>query len=99
MTLPLIVGAGPAGCAAALALHAAGAPARLVERNRAVGDAICGGFLSWRTLARLDRLGLPQAALGGHVVRRVRLFARQRRAEAALPATGQAGRGEQACAS
>lgn len=82
----LIVGAGPAGCAAALALAQGGTRATLVERSRATGDAICGGFMSWRTLAALGSIGIDPASLGGHPVDRVRLFAGDRTAEAPLPA-------------
>ena len=84
-TPALIVGGGPAGAAAAIVLARAGAPHLLVERSRETGDALCGGFLSWRTLAELDRLGVTAAAIGGSPVSRVRLFAGQRMAEASLP--------------
>ena len=79
----LIVGAGPAGCAAALALAARGVRPRVIERDRQVRDAICGGFMSWRTLAALDRLGVVVA---GHPIGRVVVFAGKHRAEAPLPA-------------
>lgn len=60
----------------------------LVERQREIGDALCGGFLSWRTLLTLERLGLPAHALGGHWVDHVALFAGGRVARARLPAHG-----------
>jgi len=84
---PLIVGAGPAGCAAALALSARGVSADLIERSTATGDAICGGFMSWRTRRSLDRIGIATA---GHPIHRVVVFAGDARAEASLPgaATG-----------
>lgn len=82
----IVVGAGPAGSAAAIGLARAGARVLLLERTRETGDALCGGFLSWRTLARLEALGIDRARLGGQAVRRVRLFAGQRRSETALPA-------------
>ena len=84
-TTPLIVGAGPAGSAAALALASAGTRATLVERTRETGDAICGGFVSWRTLASLRHLGLAADAFGGHPIDTVRLFAGDRRFETQLP--------------
>ncbi len=83
---PLIVGAGPAGCAAALRLAQLGARATLIERSIETGDAICGGFLSWRTLNRLERLGVT--GLGGHAIGRVCLFSGSRTARAHLPAAG-----------
>ncbi|WP_197410229.1 NAD(P)/FAD-dependent oxidoreductase, partial [Sphingopyxis sp. H107] len=82
----IVVGAGPAGSAAAIGLARAGARVLLLERTRETGDALCGGFLSWRTLARLEALGIDRARLGGQAVRRVRLFAGQRKSETALPA-------------
>ncbi len=82
---PLIVGAGPAGCAAALALSARGIMPRLIERSQVTGDAICGGFMSWRTLASLESLGIARHDLAGHPVTRVALFAGARRVEAPLP--------------
>ncbi len=88
MTRPLIIGAGPAGSASAIGLARAGTPAMLLERSRETGDAICGGFLSWRTLAALERLGLDSARLGGQRVTRVRLFAGRHMAEAGLPQAG-----------
>jgi len=82
----VIVGAGPAGAATAIALARGGAKALLIERSRETGDALCGGFLSWPTLARLEALGIAGDALGGQVVRRVRLFAGRVRSETMLPA-------------
>ncbi|UUL81949.1 NAD(P)/FAD-dependent oxidoreductase [Sphingomonas qomolangmaensis] len=85
MQAPLIVGAGPAGCAAAITLARAGAPPLVIERNAETGDAICGGFLSWCTLDALERLGIARDTLGAADVTRVRLFAGSHRTEAALP--------------
>lgn len=85
MTGPIVVGGGPAGAAAAIMLAQAGARPVVLERSRDTGDALCGGFLSWRTLERLDALGVSRAALSGHDVRTLHLFAGERRAEAALP--------------
>lgn len=84
-TSPLIVGGGPAGSAAAIALAKADARPLLIERSRETGDALCGGFLSWRTLANLESLGVSAGAIGGHPVATLRLFAGSRHAEAPLP--------------
>jgi len=84
-TPALIVGGGPAGAAAAIVLARAGAPHLLVERSRDTGDALCGGFLSWRTLAELEQLGVDVAALGPARVNRVRVLSGTRVAEARLP--------------
>lgn len=81
----LIVGGGPAGAAAAIELARARAPHLLLERQRETGDALCGGFLSWRTLDRLAWLGVAPDQLNRERVTRVRLFADRREAHAALP--------------
>ncbi len=84
-TSPLIVGGGPAGSAAAIALAAQGVRATVLERSRETGDALCGGFLSWRTLAGLESLGVTPEAIAGHRVDRLRLYHQDRSAEAPLP--------------
>lgn len=84
-TPALIVGGGPAGAVAALLLARAGAPHLLIERSAETGDALCGGFLSWRTLEALERLGIRRGALNRDDIRRLRLFAGSRKAEAWLP--------------
>lgn len=55
----------------------------MLERQREIGDALCGGFLSWHSLAELDRLGVEK--LRGATVDHVRLCARTGSAEARLP--------------
>ncbi|THD36176.1 MAG: FAD-binding monooxygenase [Sphingomonas sp.] len=84
-TPALIVGGGPAGAAAALLLARARAPHLLIERSRETGDALCGGFLSWRTLETLERIGIRRGALNRDDIRRLRLFAGRHKAEAWLP--------------
>lgn len=81
----IVVGAGPAGAAAAIGLARAGAKILLLERMRETGDALCGGFLSWQSLARLEALGIVPGTLGGQTVRSVRLFAGRRHSETTLP--------------
>jgi flavin-dependent dehydrogenase len=85
---PIIVGGGVAGSAAAIGLAAAGVSALVLERSRVTGDAICGGFLSWQSLAALERLGVTREALGGPAVRKLRLVAGPRVIEAQLPQAG-----------
>ena len=87
-TPALIVGGGPAGAAAAITLARGGARARLFERQAQTQDALCGGFLSWRTLATIDRLGIDSARLGGHPIDRVALFSGNRRVAGRLPDRG-----------
>jgi flavin-dependent dehydrogenase len=82
---PLVIGAGPAGCAAAIELARGGAEPLLVDRDAEAGDALCGGFLSWRTAERLRGLGVEPEALGAHPVERLLLFGDGRPVEIALP--------------
>ncbi|HEU0065709.1 MAG TPA: FAD-dependent monooxygenase [Sphingomonas sp.] len=84
----VIVGGGPAGAAAAIRLARAGVPHLLIERTRETGDAVCGGFLSWRTLESLATLGIDADALNPVRLDRVRIFAGARVVEAPLPAPG-----------
>lgn len=81
----LIVGGGPAGAALAIGLARAGLPHLLVERSRETGDALCGGFLSWRSLDRLATLGIDADDLNPARVTHVRLFAGSKRVTATLP--------------
>ncbi|MCL6251786.1 FAD-dependent monooxygenase [Altererythrobacter sp. KTW20L] len=83
---PLILGAGPAGCAAAIALAKGGARPLLIDRAEVARDPLCGGFISWRTAEQLARLGVDCAELGAHRVIRLRLVVTDRSAEAPLPA-------------
>ncbi|MCT2558408.1 FAD-dependent monooxygenase [Tsuneonella sp. YG55] len=85
---PLIVGAGPAGCLAAIALCRGGAEPRLLDRDEKVGDALCGGFLSWRTAQSLRGAGVEPEALGAHPVESLALIAGDFEATAALPSSG-----------
>lgn len=82
---PIVLGAGPAGSVAATLLARAGAEPLLLDRDAQVGDGICGGFLSWRTVAALRELGCDPAELGARPVARLRLFAGDRQARVALP--------------
>ncbi|HEX8419643.1 MAG TPA: FAD-dependent monooxygenase [Sphingomonas sp.] len=84
-TPALIVGGGLAGAAAAIGLARAGLPHLLVERQTTTGDALCGGFLSWRTLDALTTLGIEADAIDPRPITGVRLFAGGRSAESRLP--------------
>ncbi len=55
----MIVGAGPGGCAAAIALRRRGAPAHLLDRARFPRDKVCGDVLLPAALDALRDLGLP----------------------------------------
>ncbi len=89
-TPALILGGGPAGAACAIMLARAGRPHLLAERSTETGDAICGGFLSWQTVAALETLGLAAQSLNPVAVTQVRLFHRHRMAQAPLPQPGRA---------
>lgn len=84
-TAPIILGAGPAGCAAAITLARSGAEPILIDRDGVVGDALCGGFMSWRTAATTRSLGIDLAQLGAQRITALRLFAGDNFAENALP--------------
>jgi flavin-dependent dehydrogenase len=84
-TSALIVGGGPAGASAAIALARGGAMPVLIERCPGERDLVCGGFLGWDALAALRRLGLDPAVLGARPIHRLRLVSGKRIVEAALP--------------
>lgn len=84
--MPLIVGGGPAGAAAAIRLAQAGLQPVVVERSAVPTDMLCGGFLSWNSVRLLRACDVDPVALGGRAVHRARLFAGDRMAELPLPA-------------
>jgi flavin-dependent dehydrogenase len=84
-TPPLIAGAGPAGCAAAIVLARGGVAPVLVERSEGPRDVVCGGFLGWDALAALRRLGIDSQALGAQPIARLRLVTARAQFEAPLP--------------
>ena len=81
----MIVGGGPAGASAAIALARGGAMPVLIDRSRGERDLVSGGFLGWDALAALKKLGLDPAALGARPIHRLRLAARGKVVETALP--------------
>jgi len=84
--MPLIVGGGPAGSAAAIRLAWAGHHPVVIERTAEPADMLCGGFLSWNTMRLLEECGVDPLALGAHPVHRARVFAATRMADLHLPA-------------
>ena len=82
---PLIIGAGPAGTAAAITLGQAGHRPVLVERAAGPTDKVCGDFLSVDAIEQVRRLGVEPTALGGVPIDRVRLIRGKRTADSALP--------------
>jgi len=73
---------------AAILLARGGAAPTLLDRDAEVGDALCGGFLSWKTAERLRAVGIGPVELGAHVVETLALFAGTHEALAALPSPG-----------
>jgi flavin-dependent dehydrogenase len=69
MTDVLVVGAGPSGAIAAIALARAGARVCLVDRSTFPREKLCGDTVNPGTLAALRRLGLAHAvdAIGGRI--------------------------------
>jgi flavin-dependent dehydrogenase len=65
----LVIGAGPAGSAAARALARAGAQVLLCERGTLPRHRLCGEFLSPEAVADLQSLGLDLPAQGAVAVR------------------------------
>lgn len=83
----LIVGGGPAGAAAAIALARRGAEVLLVERRAFPRSKVCGGCLGPRAIACLNQLDIDPLLLAGAArLDRVRIAVRQARAELPLPA-------------
>ena len=81
----LVIGGGPAGAAAAARLAAAGREVILCERHAAARPQVCGEFVSASAAAELQDLGLAPGTMGGAEIRRTRVVAQRRSAEAGLP--------------
>lgn len=70
----IVVGAGPAGCAAALELARHGRQVLVLERSALPQAKVCGDFLCGESLQELERLGLAAAVRGeGHSSTMLRL--------------------------
>ena len=77
MTSVAIIGAGPAGCAAAIALGTIGVRCVLFERGRAGKDKACGDGFVPSAVRALQRLGVDEGdlvALGGEAFHGVSLY-------------------------
>jgi menaquinone-9 beta-reductase len=82
---PLIIGAGPAGTAAAITLCQAGYRPVLLERMGGPADKVCGDFLSVDAIRQLRTLDVDPVALGAAPIHRLRLIHGKRATETALP--------------
>jgi flavin-dependent dehydrogenase len=85
MSDAVIVGGGPAGAAAAIALARAGRRPILLEREPQAAEKVCGEFLAADAAASLAALGLDPAGLGALPIRRAVMGAGRHRAEMPLP--------------
>jgi flavin-dependent dehydrogenase len=83
----LVIGGGLAGSMAALRLAAAGRDVTILERERSAHHKVCGEFLSGEAVEYLEQAGINPLALGAQTIRSIRLTAKQRVVEAALPFT------------
>jgi flavin-dependent dehydrogenase len=81
----VIVGGGPAGSAAAIALARAGLSPLLIEREAVASEKVCGEFLAEDAARLLASLGLDIEALGAVPIRRAMLGAGRACAEMPLP--------------
>lgn len=83
----VIIGGGPSGASAAIALASQGRAVAIVEKSAFPRSKVCGEFISPVNLALLDRLGVGDRVrdLAGPEVRRLALFAAGPGIEAPMP--------------
>jgi menaquinone-9 beta-reductase len=83
----LVIGGGLAGSMAAMRLAAAGREVMLLEKERTAHHKVCGEFLSREAVTYLRSAGVEPLDLGAATLGVVRLSARRKMVEAALPFT------------
>jgi flavin-dependent dehydrogenase len=81
----IVIGGGPAGCAAAIGLARRGVSVTLLERDRIVAPKVCGEFLSVEACAYARALGVDVVALGAAPIERVRVSLGNTTVESRLP--------------
>ena len=79
----MIIGGGPAGASAAIALARAGHVATLIERNVGAMDKVCGDFLSAEAVAVVEALGVDLSTAS--TITGLRLVHKNRAAVTELP--------------
>jgi flavin-dependent dehydrogenase len=82
---PVIIGGGPAGTAAAIAIATAGRNVTLIERNAGPADKVCGDFLSTEAIGMIETLGVDLSMAS--TISAVRLAHGNRIATTRLPFT------------
>jgi flavin-dependent dehydrogenase len=83
----LVIGGGLAGSMVAIRLAAAGRRITLLEKENSAHHKVCGEFLSCEAVDYLRQAGIEPLSLGAATIRRVRVSAKSRVVEAALPFT------------
>jgi menaquinone-9 beta-reductase len=84
----VVLGAGPAGTMAALALARGGVACRLIERAEKTPDRPCGDFLSAEAVARLQALQFPWAEAQAGTVHTLQVHGQGRSVTVKLPFEG-----------
>lgn len=82
-----VIGAGPAGTAAAISALRHGAAVDLYEKSRFPRHKVCGEFLSPQAAQLLEGLGLPWTTFQPAPIRRLQLCFGRRRSVSYLPET------------
>jgi flavin-dependent dehydrogenase len=81
----IVIGGGPAGCAAAITLAQAGRPVCLLERKALPHDKVCGEFISYDAAKSLTDLGVDLRSLGAQSIRELALYTGEKSLECKLP--------------
>ena len=86
----LVIGAGPAGAAAAIVAARAGARVTVFEKGAHGRDKVCGDGLTPRAIAALDHLGIDHSV--AHRIDGLRMIAGKKVRELSWPSGGRSSR-------